>query len=133
MSAINFPEYVNQITGILSALTHSGHLVIVDFQHDQRSELRGFIGARLQFADRTEPHMREFIDLTLTEPRLMYVYHYQDHVYQDHVGQMIFRYDDAAHRPPVGQAEHKHRASGVVPAPVPTLLQVLDEILRNAN
>jgi hypothetical protein len=128
MSAISFPEYINQITGILNAQMVGGALVIVEFHQDQRSEFHGFIRVRLEFADRSELHMREFIDLTLAEPRIMYVYHYQSHT-----GQLIFRYDNAAHRPPLGQAEHKHIGDRVLLSGIPTLLQVLDEILAGMN
>ena len=37
---------------------------------------------------------------------------------------------NAAHRPPLTQAEHKHTPAGVEVRPVPTLAQVVDEIMR---
>jgi hypothetical protein len=42
---------------------------------------------------------------------------------------LIFRYDNAVHRPSLSQAEHKHTLSGVQVAPAPKLAQVVDEIL----
>ena len=44
----------------------------------------------------------------------------------------IFRYDNATHRPPLPQAEHRHTVSGVRPGPAPTLAQVMDEILGSS-
>ena len=38
----------------------------------------------------------------------MYAYHYQDVDYS-----LIFRYDNAAHRPARSQPEHKHTPSGI--------------------
>jgi hypothetical protein len=43
---------------------------------------------------------------------------------------LIFRYDNAAHRPPLPQAEHKHTPAGVEVSLAPTLAQVIDEILK---
>jgi len=55
----------------------------------------------------------------------MYAYHYQDSQKA-----LVFRYDNAAHRLPLPQAEHKHTASAVSPAPAPTFMQVIDEIFE---
>jgi hypothetical protein len=54
----------------------------------------------------------------------MYSYHYQD-------GQkrLVFRYDNAAHKPSLSQPEHKHTPEGVEVSSAPTLVEVLDEIL----
>lgn len=56
--------------------------------------------------------------------RLTYAYHYQD---KDN--QLIFRYDNAAHKPHLPQPDHKHTATGIELSAAPTLMQVLDEIL----
>jgi hypothetical protein len=50
--------------------------------------------------------------------------------YQDPEQGLIFRYDNAAHRPLLPQAEHKHGPAGLEPSPAPTLAEVLDEVLR---
>ncbi|MBC8445620.1 MAG: hypothetical protein H8D74_00325 [Chloroflexi bacterium] len=79
----------------------------------------------LHFSGGSELHFREFVNVGLPEPRLMYAYHYQD------VNRMlILRYDNAAHRPPLPQAEHKHTLAVVEVSLAPTLAQVIDEILR---
>jgi hypothetical protein len=79
----------------------------------------------ITFPDGSELHFREFVNVSLPEPRLMYAYHYQD---ANKV--LILRYDNAAHRPPLPQAEHKHTPAGVETSLAPTLAQVIDEILR---
>ena len=55
----------------------------------------------------------------------MYAYH--DENAEDN---LIFRYDNAAHRPALPQREHRHMRLGVEAHPVPTLAEVLDQILR---
>jgi len=125
MPATNFPEYARGIEEVLDAAVAAGEAVLVSIQTDHRSLLRGFIVGLLQFNNASELHFREFVDTSLPEPRLMYAYHYQD-ANKD----LIFRYDNAAHRPPLPQAEHKHTSSGVQVSPAPTLAQVVDEVLK---
>ena len=125
MPATNFPEYARGIEDVLAATVAAGEVTLVSIQIDQRSSLRGFIAGLLQFNDASELHFREFVDTSLPEPRLMYAYHYQD-ANQD----LVFRYDNAAHRPPLPQVEHKHTPAGVEVSPAPTLAQVVDKTLK---
>ena len=125
MPATNFPEYARGIEEVLDAAVAAGEAVLVSIQTDHRSLLRGFIVGLLQFNNASELHFREFVDTSLPEPRLMYAYHYQD-ANKD----LIFRYDNAAHRPPLSRAEHKHTSSGVQVSLAPTLAQVVDEVLK---
>ena len=74
---------------------------------------------------RSALHFREYVDVTQAEPKLMYAYHCQD---ADH--NLIFRYDNAAHKPALPQPEHKHTRLGIEAAPVPTLADVLDQIVQ---
>ncbi len=55
----------------------------------------------------------------------MYAYHYQDVEHN-----LIFRYDNAAHKPALPQPEHKHTRLGIEASPVPTLADVLDQIVQ---
>lgn len=125
MPATNFPEYARVIEDVLDAAIAAGEATPVNIQIDQRSSLRGFIAGLLQFNDDSELHFREFVDTSRPDPRLMYAYHYQD-ANKD----LIFRYDNAAHRPTLPQAEHKHTPASVEVSPAPTLAQVVDEILK---
>jgi len=125
MPATNFPEYARGIQDVLNATVVAGDAVVVSIQIDQRSALRGFIAGLLQFTDASELHFREFVDISLPEPRLMYAYHYQDATQE-----LIFRYDNAAHRPSLPQAEHMHTRAGVHISPAPTLAQAIDEALE---
>ena len=128
MPATNFPEYAQSIAHVLDTLVATGEAVLTSQQVDQRSALRGFIMGSLQFADGSTLEFREFVDVSQAEPKIMYAYHYQD---AD--DSLIFRYDNAAHRPALPQAEHKHTPSGIELAPAPTLSEIIDRILRQAS
>ncbi len=124
MLATDFPEYSRDISDLLNGFVKAGYATLIDLQMDQRSAVRGLINGLLRFDDDSELHIREFVDLTQVEPRVMYVYHFQEAS-----GNLVFRYDNAAHRPPLPQVHHKHVPDGVRAAKIPTLIAVLDEIL----
>jgi hypothetical protein len=123
MSIASFNEYMQELQLILHELVSSGHTQISELQIDPRSNVRGYINGVLLFTDETSLHFREFVDLTLPTYRAMYAYHYQDGE-----GNLLFRYDNAAHKPPLAQADHKHTPVGILLCTPPTLRQVLDEI-----
>ena len=113
MPATSFPEYAREIEEVLHALVASGEATLLSIQVDQRSSLRGLIAGQVQFNDGCQLHFREFLDVSQSEPRLAYAYHY-------HAGEsFIFRYDNAAHRPALPQAEHKHTQRMVYKSPQP--------------
>jgi len=126
MSGIRFPEYLQGIQNTLNEVVAGGQALTVQLQADQRSTIQGFLAGILAFVDGSELHFREYINLAAPEPRQMYAYHYQDAT-----AQMIFRYDNAAHRPPLSAREHKHTPDNIVVILPPTLEQVIDEILKD--
>ena len=124
MSATTFTEYVQEIQSLLHEIISAGNGHIVDLHIDPRSNLRGYIAGSLQFNDTSELHFREFIDMSQPAVRVMYAYHYRDRH-----NNLIFGYDNAAHKPPLPQPDHKHTADAVELSAAPSLRQVLDEIL----
>lgn len=128
MPATSFPEYARSIADILDRVVATGEAVLLTLQVDQRSSMLGFISGSLQFDDRSALHFREFVNMGRVEPKLMYAYHYQDA--DSH---LIFRYDNAAHRPALSFSEHKHSPSTVVDSAAPTLAEVLDQIVNQRD
>ena len=124
MPVANFPEYVRGLSAVMMDVVSAGQARIIDWQIDQRSTQRGYITGILIFEDGSELHFREFIDTTRSVPRIMYAYHYQD---AEKV--LLFRYDNALHRPTLPQQEHKHTPDGIDVGSMPALVEVLDEIM----
>jgi hypothetical protein len=125
MPTTGFPEYARSISDVLDAAVSAGHASLTSLQVDHRSPLRGLISGSLVFEDGSELHFREFVDATMDEPRVMYAYHYQDAG-----GTLVFRYDNAAHRPGLSHPEHRHAPEGIAASTAPTLAQIIDEILE---
>ncbi len=128
MLAANFPEYVRELQAALNEANALGEVEVTTLQVDQRSALRGLITGSLQFRDGSTLHFREFVDLSQAEPKLTYAYHYQTAA-----AVLIFRYDNATHRPPLSQAAHKHTPAGVEVSSIPTLRKIVDQILQQTS
>lgn len=124
MPASNFTEYVQVLQDKVNFIISSGEAQLLHLHIDARSNFIGFIAGILRFQDESELHFREFIDVNQTEPRQMYAYHYQDYDKK-----LLFRYDNAAHRPQLSQSEHKHTPDDIVVGLSPSLAEVVDEIL----
>ena len=128
MPASSFPEYARLIREALDTLLASGQAARADMDLDDRSAQRGYVTGRVVFSDHSELHFREFIDLTRTDPRVTYAYHYQDAT-----NALIFRYDNARHRPALPRADHRHSPADVRPSHAPTLYEVVAEIFADAD
>jgi hypothetical protein len=127
MPVTSFDEYARSVTDRLHGLLHSGQAVSLSLEVDQRSMLHGMISGFLTFKDQSELHFREFVDTSLSDQKLSFAYHFQS---AD--GKLIFRYDNAAHRPSLSRRSHKHIRDRVFECPVPALLDVIDEISKGA-
>ena len=58
---------------------------------------------KIVLVDGSVLHIKEYIDAKYKIERVSYAYQYQD---RD--GELIFRYDNAVHRPALGYRKHKH-------------------------
>ncbi len=120
---MSFQIYLEQIQIVLNDTLSSGSASLIEFQAERRSATAGFLAGVLQFEDGSQLHFREYVDTGQAQQRLMYAYHFQDAAKQ-----LVFRYDNAAHRPTLSQPEHKRTSHGVQLTTAPTLQEVLDEI-----
>jgi hypothetical protein len=96
MPASSFLEHVAALRAVLDSALASGEATSLALRIDQRSVTRGMIEGVIEFRDGSQLHLREFIDVETSQERLMYAYHYQA---ADR--SLRFRYDNAAHRPPI--------------------------------
>jgi len=125
MPVASFHEYARNLSDDLHGTLRSGQAKTLALEVDQRSVTRGQISGLLTFEDQSELHFREYVDVSQPEPKLAFAYHYQG-VERE----LIFRYDNAAHRPSLVMYPHKHIDTAVVECRVPTLTDVIDEILK---
>ena len=118
-------DYVAGLTNVIN--DYSGTNLIVGSQliTDYRTEKIGIVEGRLIFIDHSELHFIEYVDVRYRVQKVMYSYHYQ----RKHGG-LIFRYDNAKHRPRLPFENHKHLDSDeIVQSDAPQFGQVLEEIM----
>jgi len=120
-------EYQAQLAAVIDHYAHTELIVFSKLSIDARTPKMGIVSGALEFIDGTRLEFNEYIDLRFRPERLNYVYHCQD--IDSH---LIFRYDNAAHKPALPFACHKHTAKGeVIAADPPELAVVLDEIMEH--
>ena len=86
---------------------------------------QGYLTGTLLFVDGSQLHFSEYLDHTGdVVDKLMYTYQYQDANHQ-----LIFRYDNARHKPALSSVAHKHLPGQIIEAAPPTLDEVLAEIV----
>lgn len=116
--------YFAQIKTLVDEYSAASFVLDTKVNLEMRPGDQGYLTGSIAFADGSVLHFREFLDTVReTVDKLMYTYHYQE---PD--SQLVFRYDNARHRPPLRYLEHKHTPKQVVETPCPTLDDVLTEI-----
>ena len=118
--------YFNQVKAIVDQYAATRFVLDANVSFEMRPGEQGYLTGSIIFADGSALYFREFLDAVRDAvDKLMYTYHYQN------AGrQLIFRYDNARHRPPLSSLEHKHTPGRVIGTPAPTLEDVLAEIVR---
>jgi hypothetical protein len=116
------------------ATFHEGIQKLEDYGYAESTEIReeirpnkqAVIKGKIVLVDGSVLHIKEYIDAKYKIERVSYAYQYQD---RD--GELIFRYDNAVHRPALGYREHKHTKDGViVEASLPDISDVIDEVIE---
>lgn len=118
-------EYLSGLTDSIAGYAGTGLILSSEFAVDSRTDKIGLIKGTVAFLDGSKLFFSEYLDLRYKTRKLSYVFHYQD------TGNtMIFRYDNAAHRPALPFADHKHSGNYVRQSEIPELSSVLREIIE---
>lgn len=119
-------NYLDSFHRGIEKLEDYGYAESIDIREEIRASKQAIIKARIVLVDGSVLHIKEYVDVKYSIERVSYAYQYQD---SD--GKLIFRYDNAAHKPPLSFKEHKHTKNGVViDAPLPDISVVIDEVIE---
>jgi hypothetical protein len=122
-------DYFAQIKAVVDQYAVARFVLDVKVNFETRPGEQGYLAGSIIFVDGSALHFTEFLDVVgETTDKLMYTYHYQDAQER-----LIFRYDNARHRPLLHSLEHKHTPEQVVETPTPTLEDVLAEIVATGR
>jgi hypothetical protein len=117
--------YCTQIKRIIDQYAMTSFVLETQLHFEVRPGDQDYLAGTLIFVDDSTLHFSEYLDQTgEVVDKLMYSYHYQD---TDN--QLIFRYDNALHKPALPSVAHKHLPTQIIAAPAPTLDEVLAEML----
>jgi hypothetical protein len=116
--------YFAQINTIIDQYAATSFVLEAKVSFETRPGDQGYLTGIVGFTDESKLHFSEYLDQTADGvDKLMYTYQYQN---ADN--ELIFRYDNARHKPALSSREHKHLPTQAIEAPAPTLDDVLAEI-----
>jgi hypothetical protein len=102
-----------------------GYAQSVEIREEIRPNKQAVIKAKIVLIDRSVLHIKEYIDARYKIQKVSYAYQYQDKL-----GTLIFRYDNAVHRPMLGFRQHKHIKDGlIIEALLPDVSDIIDEVI----
>ncbi len=116
--------YFSEFTATLERYATTHFVLTTAINFETRPGDQGYLHGSVHFVDGSILHFKEFLDgVNNADDKLAYSYHYQD--VNDG---LIFRYDNAAHKPTLPFREYKHLPQQILPASAPMLADVLAEI-----
>ena len=117
--------YFTRIKTLLDRYAALDFVLEITAHFDVRPGDQGFLSGVVIFNDQSVLYLREFLDtVNGVVEKIMYSYHYQT---VDNT--LIFRYDNAAHKPALLFRDHKHLAEQITKVRPPELEEVLAEIV----
>jgi len=119
-------EYLSNATKNIEEYSKTGLILTSEITVDARTEKIGFIKGKIIFIDDSKLFFIEYLDLRYKIEKLTYSFHYQDKK-----NNLIFRYDNALHKPALNFGEHKHVREGIIQADIPDLKSILEEIISS--
>jgi hypothetical protein len=118
-------EYLAIFRNALEKIETYGYSDSIEIREEIRTNKQAVLNAKVVLIDYSVLHIKEYIDARYGIERLSYAYQYQD---KD--GNLIFRYDNAKHRPDLGFDAHKHLSDDTISADtLPDIFDLVDEIV----
>ena len=120
-------EYLAAIRMEIERLDTHGFAESIDFHEELRAGKQAIVKAEIVLIDGSLLIIREYIDAKYHISKVSYAYHYQSRN-----GRLIFRYDNAAHKPALNFSEHKHTSGGdIEPSAPPEISKLIEEVISN--
>ena len=118
-------EYLSALRSGIELLDTHGFAESIDFHEELRAGKQAIVKAEIVLIDGSLLIIREYIDARYGVAKVSYAYHYQCRN-----GRLIFRYDNAAHKPALSFSEHKHTSGGdIKPSAPPEILKLIEEVI----
>lgn len=123
---MNITEYISTFRKAIDKFEHYGLLQYIDFMEEIRPFKQAALEVEAHFVDGSVLYIKEYIDAKYGIERLRYAYHFQDR--ESH---LIFRYDNATHKPKLDFKNHLHTKNGtIVHAELPQIDDLVDLVIE---
>jgi len=118
-------EYLNRFRKGIQRIENYGYADSIDIREEIRANKQAILNVKVVLINQSVLYIKEYLDAKYRINRVSYAYQYQDRT-----GRLIFRYDNAAHRPVLDFNEHKHSKDGTIyEAALPDLFDFVDEVI----
>ena len=120
-------EYLNRFRKGIQKIENYGYADFIGIEEEIRANKQAILNVKVVLINQSVLHIKEYLDAKYRISRVSYAYQYQDRT-----GRLIFRYDNAAHRPSLGFNEHKHSSDGTIyEATLPDKFDFVDEVISH--
>jgi len=102
-------DYIKRFHKGIERVENYGYTESVEIREEIRPQKQVVINAGIVFIDESVLYIREYTETKYKLKRISYAYQYQNKE-----GKLIFRYDNAPHKPILGFKEHKHTNDGAI-------------------
>ncbi|MBF0413564.1 MAG: hypothetical protein HQK70_12760 [Desulfamplus sp.] len=121
---MSLKDYLADMTEVINEYSQTGFVILSEIVSDFRTEKIGFVKGKIIFSDESVLFFREYLDLRYRIDKKSYSFHYQDLS-----SNLLFRYDNALHKPALGFNDHKHIGDKIIFTDIPNIKDVLVEIV----
>lgn len=118
-------DYLREVRAAIEKIEIYGYAESVEIKEEIRAGKQAVVKVTVVLVDGSSLYIKEYVDAKYRIEKLSYGYQFQDMQ-----GETIFRYDNAAHKPPLKMKEHKHLFDGrIIEAPAPEMNELVDEVI----
>ena len=119
-------DYLDSFHQVIGKIDDYGFAEAIDIKEEIRPAKQTVAKAKIDLVDGSVLHIRVYIDAKYNIEVVSYAYQYHDAK-----GKLIFRYDNARHKPELGFKDHKHLYDGsMVQSSMPDISDVVDEVIK---
>ena len=119
-------EYQAYLAGVIDRYARTDLIIASELNADARTPKIGVIMGSITFSDGTRLFFSEYVDARYRMEKLSYAYHCQNAA-----GDLVFRYDNAAHKPALPYPSHKHLSDGsTIESAPPEFATLVEEVME---
>jgi len=119
-------DYLDFFHQAVEKIDDYGFAESIEIKEEIRAAKQAAIHAEIHLVDGSVLHVKVYADAKYRIEIISYAYQYQN---AD--GQLIFRYDNARHKPELAFSDHKHLSDGsIVQSAMPNITDIVDAVIK---